>query len=165
MYIVQKENSSEMQEKIYWLKQGFGKNNLAWKVIKIKSGSAQNLVNIYSLQIIPFELSFKKVIQSYTITRVKGTMQLEKKIYYSLLCKEVEIAVAAMKRGKSAKIFASRKTIIDVLIEICNKSWRTGEWPILWAQSLFISLPAYSSTELQKHQPVECSLEQAKIPS
>ena len=39
-------------------KKGFGINNLAWKVIKIKSGSAQNLVHIYSLQIIPFELSF-----------------------------------------------------------------------------------------------------------
>ena len=31
---------------------------------------------------------------------------------------------------------AGGKTIIDVLMEICNKIWRTGEWPTPWTQSL-----------------------------
>ena len=54
-----------------------------------------------------------------------------------ILCEEVEIAVASLKKGKSAGvdnipaelIQAGGKTMIDVLIEICNRIWRIGEWP------------------------------------
>ena len=31
--------------------------------------------------------------------------------------------------------------MIDVLKEICNRIWRTGEWPTPWTQSLIITLP------------------------
>ena len=66
-----------------------------------------------------------------------------------ILREEVEIAVAALKKRKSARIDnisaelvqTGEKTIIDVLTEICNKVWRTGEWPIPWTQSLIITLP------------------------
>ena len=31
--------------------------------------------------------------------------------------------------------------MIDVLLNICNKIWQTGEWPAPWTQSLVITLP------------------------
>ena len=50
---------------------------------------------------------------------------------------EVEIAVASLKKGKSAGVDniptelvqTGEETMIDVLTEICNRIWRTGEWP------------------------------------
>ena len=66
-----------------------------------------------------------------------------------ILREEVEVAVASLKRGKSAGddsipaelVQAGWETMIDVLTEICNKIWRTGEWPTPWIQSLIITLP------------------------
>ena len=66
-----------------------------------------------------------------------------------ILREEVEIAVASLKRGKSAGVDnipaelvqAGGETMIDVLTEICNRIWRTGEWPTPWTQSLIITLP------------------------
>ena len=57
---------------------------------------------------------------------------------------EIQIAVAALEKGKTAGVdnipaelaLASRETILDVLIEICNKIWRTGECLTPWTQSL-----------------------------
>ena len=57
-----------------------------------------------------------------------------------ILREEVEIAVASLKKGKSAGVDnipaelvqASGETMIDVLTEICNRIWRTGEWPTPW---------------------------------
>ena len=54
-----------------------------------------------------------------------------------LFHEEVEIAVASLKKGKSARVDnipaelvqAGRITTIDVLTEICDRIWRTGEWP------------------------------------
>ena len=48
-----------------------------------------------------------------------------------------EIAVASLKKRKSAGVDnipaelvqAGGETMIDVLTEICNRIWRTGEWP------------------------------------
>ena len=40
---------------------------------------------------------------------------------------------------------AGGETMIDVLLNICNKIWQTGEWPTPWTQSLVI----YSSKERQ----------------
>ena len=63
----------------------------------------------------------------------------------TILHEEVEIAVASLKKGKSGVdnipaelIQAGRETMIDVLTEICNWIWRTGEWPTPWTQSLII---------------------------
>ena len=50
-----------------------------------------------------------------------------------------------------------RETMIDVLTEICNRIWRTGEWSTPWNQSLIITLPLKGQLtalpELQSHQP------------
>ena len=51
-----------------------------------------------------------------------------------ILREEVEIAVASLKKGKSAGVDnipaelvqAGGETMIDVLTEICNRIWRTG---------------------------------------
>ena len=46
--------------------------------------------------------------------------------------------------------------MIDVLTEICNIIWRTGEWPTPWTQSLIITLPKKGQLaalpELQNYQ-------------
>ena len=57
-----------------------------------------------------------------------------------ILREEVEIAVAALKKGKSAEVDnipaelvkAGGESMIDVLTKICNKIWRTGEWLTPW---------------------------------
>ena len=38
--------------------------------------------------------------------------------------------------------------MIDVLTEICNRIWRTGEWPTAWTQSLIITLPKKGNLQL-----------------
>ena len=38
--------------------------------------------------------------------------------------------------------------------EICNRIWRTGEWPTPWTQSLIITLPKMGNLQLwQNYQP------------
>ena len=54
-----------------------------------------------------------------------------------ILREAVEIAVASLEKRKSARVDnipaelfqAGGETMIDVLIEICNRIWRTGNWP------------------------------------
>ena len=54
-----------------------------------------------------------------------------------ILHEEVEIVVVSLKQGKYAGVDnipaelvqAGGETMIGVLTEICNKIWRTGEWP------------------------------------
>ena len=61
----------------------------------------------------------------------------------------MEIAVASLKKGKSVGIDnisaelvqAGGETMIDVLTEIYNRIWRTGEWLTPWTQSLIVTLP------------------------
>ena len=38
--------------------------------------------------------------------------------------------------------------MIDVLTEICNRIWRTGEWATPWTQSLIITLPKKGNLQL-----------------
>ena len=55
---------------------------------------------------------------------------------------EVETAVASLKKGKSAGVDtipaelvqAGGETMVDVLKEICNRVWRTGEWHTPWTR-------------------------------
>ena len=69
---------------------------------------------------------------------------------------EVEIAVASLKKGKSVGVDhlsvelvqAGGETMIDVYTEICNRIWRTGEWPTPWAQSLIITPPKKGNLQL-----------------
>ena len=72
-------------------------------------------------------------------------------------------------KGKSAGVDnipaelvpAGGETMIDVLTEICNRIWRTGEWPTPWTQSLIITLlkrATYSSartTELSASSVIQ----------
>ena len=71
-----------------------------------------------------------------------------------ILSEEDEIAVASLKKGKSAGVDnipaelvqAGGKTMMDVLTEICNR--RLGEWPTPWTQSLIITLPKKGNLQL-----------------
>ena len=73
-----------------------------------------------------------------------------------ILCEAVEIAVASLKKGKSVGVDsipaelvqAGGETMIDVLKEICNRIWRTGEWLTPWTQSLIITLPKMGNLQL-----------------
>ena len=46
---------------------------------------------------------------------------------------------------------AGGETMIDVLTEICNRIWRTGEWPTPWTQSLIITLPKKGNLQLYQN--------------
>ena len=79
-----------------------------------------------------------------------------------ILREEAEIAVASLKKGKSAGVDnipaelvqAGEETMIDVLTEICNRIWRTGEWPTPWTKSPIITLPKKGNLQLcQNYQP------------
>ena len=54
--------------------------------------------------------------------------------------------------------------MIDVLTEICNKIWRTGEWPTPWTQSLTITLPKKGNLELcQNYRPISLICHSSKV--
>ena len=68
---------------------------------------------------------------------------------YPILREEDKVAVKSLKKGKSPGIDnipgelvqAGGDAVIGDLCKICNKIWQTGEWPILWTQSLIITIP------------------------
>ena len=68
---------------------------------------------------------------------------------YPILREEDKAAVKSLKKGKSPGIDnipgelvqAGGDAVIGDLCKICNKIWQTGEWPILWTQSLIITIP------------------------
>ena len=89
-----------------------------------------------------------------------------------ILREEVEIAVASLKKGKSAGVDnilaelvqAGGETMIDVLTEICNKIWRTGEWPTPWTQSLIITLPKKGNLQLcQNYRTISLISHSSKV--
>ena len=89
-----------------------------------------------------------------------------------ILRKEVEIAVASVKKGKSAGVDnipaelvqASWETMVDVLTEICNRIWRTGEWPTPWTQSLIITLPKMGNFQLcQNYRTISLISHSSKV--
>ena len=90
----------------------------------------------------------------------------------SILREEVEIAVASLKKGKSAGVDnippelvqVGGETMIDVLTEICNRIWRTGEWPTPWTQSLIITLPKKGNLQLcQNYRTVSLISHSSKV--
>ena len=94
----------------------------------------------------------------------------------SILYEEVEIAVAALKKGKSTgvdnipaqRVQVGGETMIAVLIKIYNNIWKAREWPIPWTQLLIITLPKKGNLQLfqnYKYSHTECHIEQAKTPS
>ena len=62
----------------------------------------------------------------------------------------------ALKIGKSdgvdnipaELVQAGGEATIDILTTICNKIWKTGEWPTTWTQSLVITLPKKGNLQL-----------------
>ena len=74
---------------------------------------------------------------------------------HPILREEVEAAVKALKMVKSAgvdntpaELVQAGETMIDILTTICNKIWKTGEWPTTWTQSLVITLPKKGNLQL-----------------
>ena len=81
--------------------------------------------------------------------------QIPDKEHQPILREKVEAAVKAMKMGKSAGVYniaelvqAGGETMVDILTSICNKIWKTGEWPTIWTQSLVITLPKKCNLQL-----------------
>ena len=82
---------------------------------------------------------------------------------FSILREEVEAAVKSPKKGKSAEsdsipselVQVGGGTMIEMLLIICNKIWRTCEWPTPWTQSVIITLPKKGNLQpkLPNHQP------------
>ena len=53
---------------------------------------------------------------------------------------------------------------LDVLTEICNRIWRTGEWPTLWTQSLIITLPKKGILQLcQNYRTISLISHSSKV--
>ena len=54
--------------------------------------------------------------------------------------------------------------MIDVLTEICNRIWRTGEWPTPWTQSLIITLPKKDNLQLcQNYRTISLISHSSKV--
>ena len=54
--------------------------------------------------------------------------------------------------------------MIDVLTEICNRIWRTGEWPTPWTQSLIITRPKKGSLQLcQNYRTISLISHSSKV--
>ena len=76
-----------------------------------------------------------RVVESCRDNAVLDCSQPPEEDLQPILREEVEIAVASLKKGKSAGVDnipaelvqAGGETMIDVLTEICNWIWRTGE--------------------------------------
>ena len=68
---------------------------------------------------------------------------------HPILHEEVEAAVKSLKKGKSAGVDnipaellqQGGEAMVNALLIICNKIWRTEEWPTPWTQPLVITLP------------------------
>ena len=82
--------------------------------------------------------------------------QIPDEKHHPILREEVETAVKALKTGKSAGVDntpaelvkSGREAMIDILTSICNKIWKTGEWPTTRIQSLVITLPKKGNLQL-----------------
>ena len=85
--------------------------------------------------------------------------QIPDEEHHPILREEVEAAVKALKMGKSAcvdnipaeLVQAGGEAMIDILTTICNKIWKTVEWPITWTQSLVITLPKKDNLQLYQN--------------
>ena len=97
--------------------------------------------------------------ESYSDNIVLDCSQHPEEDLQPILREEVEIAVAALKKlkkGKSAGVDnipaeivqSGGEPMIDVLTKICDKIWKTGEWPTPWTQSLIIILPKKGNLQL-----------------
>ena len=88
----------------------------------------------------------QSIAQTFTTMRLRGDRivldcpQIPDEEHHPILREEVEAAVKALKMGKSAGVDnipaelvqAGEEAMIDSLTTICNKIWKTGEWPTTW---------------------------------
>ena len=73
-------------------------------------------------------------------SKVLDCPQITDEEHHPILREEVEAAVKALKMGTSAGVDnipaelvqARGEAMIDILTAICNKIWKTGEWPTTW---------------------------------
>ena len=73
-----------------------------------------------------------------------------------ILKSEIEEAVKMLKKGKSPGVDnipgellqAGGDHMIEALLNICNKIWKTAEWPTNWTKSLVITLPKKGDLKL-----------------
>ena len=87
---------------------------------------------------------------------VSDCPQIPDEEHHPILREEVEAAVKALKMGKSAGVDnipaelvqAAGEAMTDILTTICNKIWKTGEWPTTWTQSIVITLPKKGNLQL-----------------
>ena len=85
-----------------------------------------------------------------------------------ILREEVEIAVASLKKGKSAGVDNIPAELVqaggETMTEICNRIWRTGEWPTPWTQSLIITLPKKGNLQLcQNYRTISLISHSSKV--
>ena len=82
------------------------------------------------------------------------------------------VETTSLKKGKSAGVDnipaelvqAGGGTMIDVLTEICNRIWSTGEWPTPWTQSLIITVHKKSNLQLcQNYRTISLISHSSKV--
>ena len=91
---------------------------------------------------------------------------------HPILREDVETAVKLLKKGKStavdsipAELLQQRgEAMVNALLIIYNKIWRTGEWPTLWTQSIVITLPKNGNLQLcQNYHAISLISHQSKV--
>ena len=91
---------------------------------------------------------------------------------HPILREEVEAAVKSLKKGKSAGVDnipaellqQGGEAMVNALLIICNKIWRTGEWPTPWTQSLVITLPKNGNLQpCQNYRTISLISHQSKV--
>ena len=91
---------------------------------------------------------------------------------HPILRVEVEAAVKSLNRRKSAGVDnipaellqQGGEAMVNALLIICNKIWRTGEWPTLWTQSLVITLPKNGNLQLcQNYRTISLISHSSKV--
>ena len=59
---------------------------------------------------------------------------------------------------------AGGAAMIDILTTICNKIWKTGEWPTTWTQCLVITLPKKGNLQLcQNYRTISLISHSSKV--
>ena len=75
-----------------------------------------------------------------------------------------QIAVASLKKEKSDGVDNIPAEQVQAGGEICNRIWRTGEWPTPWTQSLIITLPKKGNLKLcQNYRTISLISHSSKV--
>ena len=71
---------------------------------------------------------------------------------------------AGMDNIPAELVQAAGEAMIDIRTAICNKIWRTGEWPTTWTQSLVITLPKKGNLQLcQNYRTISLISQSSKV--